>query len=159
MLSGETPIALDWTYNFPGLLPEARGGRLRRCNVVVPTDGVYGSLLRPGRRQGLAHPCAARLWIEHILSDEGALGYLEGGAIPARYAALDAAGKITDDMKKNLPAAELIDADHVPDRGADRGRRRRSSPKLGPDGGRRLESAPQWGVGIRPTPHLRARSA
>ena len=29
------------------------------------------------------HPNCAKLWIEHILSDEGALGYLQGGAMPA----------------------------------------------------------------------------
>ena len=54
------------------------------------------------------HPNAGKLWVEHILSDDGALGYLEGGAIPARFAALVAAGKVTEDLKKNLPTADLI---------------------------------------------------
>ena len=27
VLSGETPINLDWTYNWPGLQHQARGGR------------------------------------------------------------------------------------------------------------------------------------
>ena len=66
-------------------------------------------VLRPGRRRRLPHPNAARLWIEHILSDEGALGYLEGGAIPARYATLVENGMITEDMLANLPPAELIE--------------------------------------------------
>ena len=74
--------------------------------------------------------------MEHITGDAGALGYLEGGAIPARYAAMDAAGVITDDMKANLPPAELIDADHLPDRGADRGDEGPAHRELGPDGGR-----------------------
>jgi putative spermidine/putrescine transport system substrate-binding protein len=54
------------------------------------------------------HPSAAKLWIDHIISDEGALGYIEGGAVPARYAALVAAGKVTEDMKKNMPADDLV---------------------------------------------------
>jgi putative spermidine/putrescine transport system substrate-binding protein len=46
--------------------------------------------------------------MEHIFSDEGALGYLEGGAVPARIQALTDAGLVTDDMKKNLPPDELL---------------------------------------------------
>jgi hypothetical protein len=46
--------------------------------------------------------------VEHILSDEGALGYLKGGAIPARYAELVKANKIDDASKKNLPPAEKL---------------------------------------------------
>ena len=45
---------------------------------------------------------------DHIISDEGALGYLEGGAIPARFEALVASGKVSEEAKKNLPAPELI---------------------------------------------------
>ena len=52
--------------------------------------------------------------MEHILSDDGALGYLEGGAVPARYAALVAAGKVTDDLKKNLPDPTLIQSIKFP---------------------------------------------
>jgi putative spermidine/putrescine transport system substrate-binding protein len=48
------------------------------------------------------------LWINHLISDEGALGYLEGGAIPARFEALVASGKISEEAKANLPAPELI---------------------------------------------------
>ena len=67
------PQLEDAGFTVRGRLPDRR--RVRR-------------LLRPGRRQGLAAPERARkLWIEHILSDEGALGYLQGGAMPARFAA------------------------------------------------------------------------
>ena len=40
------------------------------------------------------HQACSKLWLEHILSDEGALGYLEGGAMPARYEALVEAGLV-----------------------------------------------------------------
>jgi putative spermidine/putrescine transport system substrate-binding protein len=74
----------------------------------VPSDGVYGSYYAQGVVADSPHPNAARLWIEHIVSDEGALGYLEGGAIPARYATLVENGTITEDMLANLPSADLI---------------------------------------------------
>ncbi|MEI8083251.1 MAG: ABC transporter substrate-binding protein, partial [Actinomycetes bacterium] len=68
----------------------------------------YGSYYAQSVVSDAVHPCAARLWMEHITGDAGALGYLAGGAIPARYAAMDAAGTITADMKANLPSADLI---------------------------------------------------
>ena len=49
---------------------------------------MYGSYYAQGVVADSPNPNAAQLWIEHILSDEGALGYLQGGAIPARYEAL-----------------------------------------------------------------------
>jgi putative spermidine/putrescine transport system substrate-binding protein len=107
VLSGETPISIDWSYNLPGLRSE-----LEKANLTVvttfPADAVYGGFYAQGAVKGSPHPSCAKLWLEHILSDEGALGYLEGGAIPARYAALAAAGKISETSKANLPPAELI---------------------------------------------------
>jgi putative spermidine/putrescine transport system substrate-binding protein len=107
ILSGETPIVLDWTYNWPGRL-DAIAEAGFEWSSAVPSDGVYGSYYAQGVVAGSPHPNAARLWIEHILSDDGALGYLEGGAIPARYAALVESGVITEDMLANLPPADLI---------------------------------------------------
>ena len=108
LLSGDVPIALDWSYNFPGIVPQLTEAGFE-FTTVIPSDGLYGAFYAQSVVSDPVHPCAARLWMEHITGDAGALGYLEGGAIPARYAAMDAAGVITDDMKKNLPPAELID--------------------------------------------------
>ena len=108
VLSGDVPIALDWTYNFPALPDGARRMPASRCRSIVPTDGVYGGYYAQSVVTEVQHPCAARLWLEHIVGDDGALGYLQGGAIPARFAALEATGKITDDLKKNLPTADVI---------------------------------------------------
>ncbi len=113
VLAGETPIVLDWTYNFPGLQSQLEEAGFEVA-VVVPSDGVYGSYYSQGVVADGPHPNAAKLWIEHILSDEGALGYLEGGAIPARYAAMVESGVITDDMLANLPPAELIEQIEFP---------------------------------------------
>jgi putative spermidine/putrescine transport system substrate-binding protein len=108
ILSGETPIVLDWTYTFPGLLQDIADAGFEFTSVV-PSDGVYASYYAQGVVAGSPHPNAGRLWIEHILSDEGALGYLEGGAIPARYATLVENGVITEEMLANLPPPELTE--------------------------------------------------
>ncbi len=108
VLSGDTPIVIDWTYNYPGLKTKLQENGIT-LTLNVPTDGVYGGYYAQGAVKESPNPNAAKLWIDHIISDEGALGYIEGGAIPARYAALDAAGKVTAEMKKNLPAASLLD--------------------------------------------------
>lgn len=107
VLSGDVPIALDWTYNFPALQAalEEQGFAMQ---VTVPSDGVYGGYYAQSVVTEASHPCAARLFLEHLVGDDGALGYLQGGAIPARFAALEASGKITDDLKKNLPTADVI---------------------------------------------------
>lgn len=107
LLSGEVPIALDWTYNFPGVVAQlAEVGFDMR--VVVPSDGIYGAYYAQSVVSDPVHPCAARLWMEHITGDAGALGYLEGGAIPARFAAMQEAGVIPAEALENLPSAELI---------------------------------------------------
>lgn len=107
VLSGDTPIFIDWTYNYPGLLPKLQDNGIE-ITTNVPSDGVYGGYYAQGVVNGGPHPNAAKLWIDHIVSDEGALGYIAGGAVPARYDALVKAGKVTTEMTKNLPSAELI---------------------------------------------------
>jgi putative spermidine/putrescine transport system substrate-binding protein len=106
-LSGETPIAVDWSYNAPGL-----ADKLKKANLTAetnfPSDGVYGGYYAQGVVKGSPHPNCAKLWVEHILSDEGALGYLTGGAMPARYAELVKAGKVDAAAKKNLPPDNLV---------------------------------------------------
>jgi putative spermidine/putrescine transport system substrate-binding protein len=107
VLSGETPIFIDWTYNYPGLLPKLAENGIE-ITTNVPSDGVYGGYYAQGVVKGGPNNNAAKLWIDHITSDEGALGYIAGGAVPARYDALVKAGKVTADMTKNLPPADLI---------------------------------------------------
>lgn len=108
VISGETPVWLDWTYNYPGLAPKLIENGITWA-IRVPTDGVHGGYYAQGVVKGGPNNNAAKLWIEHIVSDEGALGYLEGGAIPARFEALVAAGKVSAEAMENLPAPELIE--------------------------------------------------
>lgn len=113
VLSGEVPIALDWTYNFPGLRPALEEAGFD-FQVIVPADGVYGGYYAQSVVTEAPHPCAARLWLNHLVGNDGALGYLEGGAIPARYAALLEQGLISDEVAANLPPAEIIAAISFP---------------------------------------------
>ncbi len=106
-VSGETPIAIDWSYNLPGLQSQLEDAGLT-AETNFPSDGVYGGFYSQGVVKGSPHQACSKLWLEHILSDEGALGYLEGGAMPARYQSLLDAGKVTEDSKKNLPPDDLI---------------------------------------------------
>ncbi len=105
ILSGETPIVIDWGYNFPGLVPELEKAGVK-MNTVVPSDGVYGSYYAQAVVAGTKQENAGKLWIEHIVSDEAALEFLKGGAIPARYASI--VDKVSDDIKGNLPSGDLI---------------------------------------------------
>jgi len=107
VLSGDVPIALDWTYNFPGLVPALQEAGFD-FQIKIPTDGFYGGYYAQSVVSDPVHPCAARLWMEHITGDAGALGYIEGGAVPARLAALQESGLITPEMQAKLPTAEQL---------------------------------------------------
>ena len=107
MLSGETPIAIDWSYNVPGLRADLEDAGLT-VEVNFPSDGIYGGFYGQGVIKNSPHQACSKLWLEHIFSDEGALGYLEGGAVPARIDTLVQQGIVTDAMKTNLPPDELL---------------------------------------------------
>ncbi|MBP7887731.1 MAG: ABC transporter substrate-binding protein [Ilumatobacteraceae bacterium] len=107
VISGETPIALDWSYNYPGLAAAVEDAGFE-IEINFPSDAAYGAPYAQGVVMGSPHQACAKLWIEHILSDEGALAYLGGGGMPARFAALEAAGAISEEDKANLPPADLL---------------------------------------------------
>ena len=69
---------------------------------------MYASYYCQGVVADSPNPNAAQLWIEHLVSDEAALAFLEGGAIPARFPTLVENGTITEEMQANLPPADLI---------------------------------------------------
>lgn len=108
VLSGETPIAIDWSYNVPGLRSQLQAAGLT-VEVNFPADGIYGGFYGQGVVKNSPHQACSKLWFEHIFSDEGALGYLEGGAVPARIVSLTERGLVTEDSKANLPPDELLD--------------------------------------------------
>ncbi len=105
VLSGDAPIALDWSYNFPGLKPDLQAAGFDMV-VNTPTDGLYVGYYALGAVSESAHPCAAKLFLEHLAGNEGALEYMKGGAIPARLAAMLDAGVVPADLAASLPTKE-----------------------------------------------------
>jgi putative spermidine/putrescine transport system substrate-binding protein len=113
ILSGDAPIAIDWSYNFPGIAPElAKAGF--DMNVNTPSDALYVGYYALGAVSEAPHPCSAQLFLEHLASDDGALEYIKGGAIPARLGAMLDAGVIPADLAKNLPTKEQFAAVKIP---------------------------------------------
>ena len=82
---------------------------------------MYGGFYAQGVVKDSPHPDAAKLWLEHILSDEGALGYLEGGAMPGPLRQRwSRRARSRDDLAKNLPPDDLISQIEFLTPGADR---------------------------------------
>lgn len=113
LLSGEVVMALDWTYNFPYITPQLEEAGFDFV-VNVPSDGAYAAYYAQSVVTEIQHPCAARLWLEHIVSDDGALEYIKGGAIPARYATMLENGVVPAELAATLPSAEVISAIKFP---------------------------------------------
>ena len=107
LLKGEAAIGIDWSYNYPDIV-----SKLKAVGVTyvsnVPSDGVYGGFYAQGVVAGSPNQNAAKLWLEWLVSNEGATEYMKGGAFPARYVAMDKAGKIPADLKASLPAADIV---------------------------------------------------
>ena len=94
------------------------------------------------------HPNAAKLWMEHLYSDEGQLIWLKGYCNPIRYDDLvardavpaDLAAKLPDSTGAVLPTLDQIEAatDRHHRRVADHGRRH---GPVGPSSTDRIRSA------------------
>ena len=105
--SGAIPIALDWAYNFTAArsqLSQSENGYA----ISVPRDGIYGSYYAQSITANAEHPCAARLWMEQMLGDAGAISRLNGLAIPARLASIEAFGLVPESVRPVLPATNEI---------------------------------------------------
>jgi putative spermidine/putrescine transport system substrate-binding protein len=107
VLTGDYPIVLDWAYNLAPMRQDL--AELDTELVIqVPRDGVYGSYYAQAITNDPEHPCAARLWMEHLLGDAAAIGRLNGLAKPARFAAIDAYDLIPPAVAEILPSSNAI---------------------------------------------------
>lgn len=102
---GETPITIQWDYlaladrdAFAGNPP---------TEIIVPPSVVWGGVYLQGISAYAPHPNAAKLWMEHLYSDEGQLLWLKGYCHPIRYNDLAERGVIPEDMAAALPPADL----------------------------------------------------
>jgi putative spermidine/putrescine transport system substrate-binding protein len=107
VLKGDYPIVLDWAYNLAPMRQDLAELDTELA-IQVPRDGVYGSYYAQAITNDPEHPCAARLWMEHLLGDAAAIGRLNGLAKPARFAAIDAYDLIPPAVAEILPSSNAI---------------------------------------------------
>ena len=98
IVSGATPIALQWSYN--GLASRDKNPQI---DVTVPATGRFGGVYVQAINKTGPHPNAAKLWMEHLYSDEGQLMWLKGYCNPIRYEDLVARGVVPADLAAKLP--------------------------------------------------------
>jgi putative spermidine/putrescine transport system substrate-binding protein len=102
---GETPIVFDWDYNALAARDEANGNP--KLEVVIPKGAQLGGHYVTQISAYAPHPNAAKLWMEHVFSDEGQLMFVKGYCHPARYNDLVARNLIPPDLAAKLPPDAL----------------------------------------------------
>src|SRR4051794_11980852 len=105
VLSGETPISLDWDY-VNAAQPDDLKAAGSPWEVNVPSDGLMGGYYSQAISKFAPHPAAARLWEEFLYSDDGQNIWLKGGARPVRLTAMQDAGTVDAEALSALPEVE-----------------------------------------------------
>ena len=118
MLSGEVKVGIKWDYL--GLADRDKAAGAPNFKVVIPPSGSVAGPYVSLVAAKAPHMNAAKLWNEMMYSDAGQLNFLKGYAHPARFAALNAAGKVPADLAAKLPPADayknvkfVADADKI----------------------------------------------
>ncbi len=107
LAEGTTPIIIRWDHGALADRQTLKG----RANVavVIPRSGNVGQHFIMALAANAPHPNAARLWLEHLYSDTGQLGWLAGHCHPIRYEDLVRRGKIPPELAARLPPAEAYE--------------------------------------------------
>jgi putative spermidine/putrescine transport system substrate-binding protein len=111
LAQGTTPIVIAWDYNGLSWGNSLAGNP--PVEVVIPKTalaGVYVQAVSAFAPQ----PNAGKLWMEHIFSDEGQLGYIKGGCQTARFNEMVAAGKVPADVLAAMPPADAYKNAYFP---------------------------------------------
>jgi putative spermidine/putrescine transport system substrate-binding protein len=104
LAQGTTPIIIAWDYNALAWRDSVNGNP--PVEVVVPSDASLAGVYVQAISAYAPHPNAAKLWMEHLYSDEGQLGWLAGYCHPIRFNDLVAKGSVPQAMLDKLPPAE-----------------------------------------------------
>jgi len=107
LAQGATPILIRWDYNALADRDTLAGNP--EVEVVVPKSGVVAGVYVQAISAYAPHPNAAKLWMEHLYSDEGQLGWLKGYCHPIRFNDLVKNGKVPQEMLGKLPPAEAYE--------------------------------------------------
>ena len=108
LAQGQTPIIIYWDYNALGGRDTLKGNP--PVDVVVPKTGVVAGVYVQAISAFAPHPNAAKLWMEHLYSDEGQIHWLKGYCHPIRFNDLAKAGKIPQELLDKLPPAASYEA-------------------------------------------------
>jgi putative spermidine/putrescine transport system substrate-binding protein len=103
LAQGATPIIVMWDYNALSAKDTLAGNP--PVEVVVPKSGVLAGVYVQAISAYAPHPNAAKLWMEHLYSDEGQLLWLKGYCHPIRFNDLVKNGKVPQDLLDALPPA------------------------------------------------------
>ncbi len=101
---GQTPIVAAWDYNLLAWRDSLEGNP--PMEVVIPAGASLAGVYVQAISAYAPHPNAARLWMEHLFSNEGQLGYLSGYCSVARQVPMNEAGLIPQDLLDRLPDQE-----------------------------------------------------
>lgn len=112
LAQGATPIVVMWDYNALSARDTLAGNP--PVEVVVPEKGILAGVYVQGISAYAPHPNAAKLWMEHLYSDEGQLGWLKGYCHPARFNAMVKAGKVPQELIDKLPPAASYEKAYFP---------------------------------------------
>lgn len=104
LAQGTTPIIIAWDYNGLGWGKSLNGNP--PVEVVIPKSSALAGVYVQAISAYAPQPNAAKLWMEHLFSDEGQLGYIAGGCQTARFSELVAAGKVPQELLDAMPPAE-----------------------------------------------------
>jgi putative spermidine/putrescine transport system substrate-binding protein len=102
VLSGETPISIDWDYLNVGQVAKLKAAGVN-WEVNVPSDGLFGGYYSQAISKFAPHPAAARLWEEFLYSDQGQNLWLQGGARPVRLPVMQKGGTADQQALSALP--------------------------------------------------------
>lgn len=103
LAQGTTPIIIRWDYNALADRDALKGNP--RVEVVVPRSGVVAGVYLQAISAFAPHPSAAKLWMEHLYSDEGQQALLNGYCHPIRFSDLIAKKKLNQASLDKLPPA------------------------------------------------------
>jgi putative spermidine/putrescine transport system substrate-binding protein len=108
LAQGATPIVIHWDYLALQDRDTLKGNP--PVEIVVPKSGVVAGVYVQAISAFAPHPSAAKLWMEHLYSDEGQLGWLKGYCHPIRFQNLVDTKKVPEDLLKALPPADAYAA-------------------------------------------------
>lgn len=100
---GSTPIVLRWDY--AALSDRDKLAGKTPIMVIVPRSGRVAAPYVQAININAPHPNAAKLWMEHIYSDDGQQALLSAYCHPVRFEDLARRGTIPADLAARLPPA------------------------------------------------------